>query len=329
MSSELPAPPTSSWINERPISWVHRVCFYFLRWGSIPKHVAIVMDGNRRYAKKKYVEKVEGHQRGFAKLSETLNWCLKLEVFEVTVYAFSIENFKRNKEEVDTLMDLAKTKFKGLIDEWRKLREHGVCIRIIGNMTLLPKDLCTLMLIAMLLTKDNKKGYLNIAFSYTGKDELANTSTSILQGLRKGDIKDIDVTEKFLDQCLYTYQSPHPEILIRTSGEIRLSDFLTWQGSNSYVHFDNVLWPEFSAWNFISAIFCYQHFANKAIKNLQNEPKYQSSPESKKFVDSVQKERMKILAELCNDNEHIDAEKFLSFTPEELYDYYKLYIHVE
>ncbi|MEE6526802.1 hypothetical protein FKM82_027672 [Ascaphus truei] len=120
----------------------------------MPKHVAFIMDGNRRYAQKCHVERQEGHSQGFEKLAETLRWCLNLGICEVTVYAFSIENFKRSAEEVEGLMELARQKFSRLLEERDKLEKHGVCIRVLGDLTLLPLDIQKLIAQAVLETRN-------------------------------------------------------------------------------------------------------------------------------------------------------------------------------
>uniref|UniRef100_A0A9L0J999 Alkyl transferase n=1 Tax=Equus asinus TaxID=9793 RepID=A0A9L0J999_EQUAS len=213
-----------SWIKEGELSLWERFCANIIKAGPMPKHIAFIMDGNRRYAKKCQVERQEGHSQGFNKLAETLRWCLNLGVLEVTVYAFSIENFKRSKSEVDGLMDLARQKFSRLMEEQEKLQKHGVCIRVLGDLHLLPLDLQELIAQAVQATKN----YNN------------------------------DVSESLLDKCLYTNHSPHPDILIRTSGEVRLSDFLLWQTSHSCLVFQPVLWPEYTFWNLCEAILQFQ-----------------------------------------------------------------------
>uniref|UniRef100_A0A673UYP9 Alkyl transferase n=1 Tax=Suricata suricatta TaxID=37032 RepID=A0A673UYP9_SURSU len=213
-----------SWIKEGELSLWERFCANIIKAGPMPKHIAFIMDGNRRYAKKCQVERQEGHSQGFNKLAETLRWCLNLGILEVTVYAFSIENFKRSKSEVDGLMDLARQKFSRLMEEQENLRKHGVCIRVLGDLHLLPLDLQELIAKAVQATKN----YNN------------------------------DVSESLLDKCLYTNHSPHPDILIRTSGEVRLSDFLLWQTSHSCLVFQPVLWPEYTFWNLFEAILQYQ-----------------------------------------------------------------------
>uniref|UniRef100_A0A8D1XBB4 Alkyl transferase n=1 Tax=Sus scrofa TaxID=9823 RepID=A0A8D1XBB4_PIG len=213
-----------SWIKEGELSFWERFCANIIKAGPMPKHIAFIMDGNRRYARKCQVERQEGHSQGFNKLAETLRWCLNLGVLEVTVYAFSIENFKRSKSEVDGLMDLARQKFSRLMEEQEKLQKHGVCIRVLGDLHLLPLDLQELIAQAVQATKNYNS----------------------------------DVSESLLDKCLYTNHSPHPDILIRTSGEVRLSDFLLWQTSHSCLVFQPVLWPEYTFWNLCEAILQFQ-----------------------------------------------------------------------
>lgn len=226
--------------------------------GPMPKHIAFIMDGNRRYARKCQVERQEGHSQGFNKLAETLRWCLNLGILEVTVYAFSIENFKRSKSEVDGLMDLARQKFGRLMEEQEKLQKHGVCIRVLGDLHLLPLDLQELIAQAVQATKNYNKCFLNVCFAYTSRHEISNAVREMAWGVEQGLLEPSDVSESLLDKCLYTNHSPHPDILIRTSGEVRLSDFLLWQTSHSCLVFQPVLWPEYAFWNLCEAILQYQ-----------------------------------------------------------------------
>ncbi|XP_012501362.1 PREDICTED: dehydrodolichyl diphosphate syntase complex subunit DHDDS [Propithecus coquereli] len=178
-------------------------------------------------------------ERFCANIIKTLRWCLNLGILEVTVYAFSIENFKRSKSEVDGLMDLARQKFTRLMEEQEKLQKHGVCIRVLGDLHLLPLDLQELIAQAIQATKN----YNN------------------------------DISESLLDKCLYTNHSPHPDILIRTSGEVRLSDFLLWQTSHSCLVFQPVLWPEYTFWNLFEAILQFQmnHSALQKARDMYAE----------------------------------------------------------
>lgn len=235
----------------------------------MPKHVAFIMDGNRRFARRQNMECLKGHMQGFNKLAETLRWCKHLDIQEVTVYAFSIENFKRTKDEVDGLMDLAREKFLKLLDERENLEKHGVCIRVLGDLNMLPLDLQQLIAKAVLTTKSHDKCFLNVCFSYTSRYEITNAVREMAWGVEQGLIKASDVSETLLSECLYSSNSPNPDLLIRTSGEVRLSDFLLWQTSHSCIVFQSVLWPEYSFWNLCDAILRYQ-LSYKSIQKARD-----------------------------------------------------------
>ncbi|XP_069751592.1 dehydrodolichyl diphosphate synthase complex subunit DHDDS isoform X2 [Narcine bancroftii] len=247
-----------AWIQEAELNFVERLCASILEVGPMPKHVAFIMDGNRRYAQKRQVEREQGHSQGFEKLAETLRWCLNLNIREVTVYAFSIENFKRSKEEVDGLMELARQKFTRLLEEQENLKKHGVCIRVLGNLTLLPVDIQELIAQAVLSTQSYNKCFLNVCFAYTSRHEITSAVCEMALGVEEGLLRPSDLSETLLSRCLYSSSSPDPDLLIRTSGEVRLSDFLLWQTSHSCLVFQPVLWPEYSFWNLCQAILQYQ-----------------------------------------------------------------------
>ncbi|XP_072465564.1 dehydrodolichyl diphosphate synthase complex subunit DHDDS isoform X2 [Notamacropus eugenii] len=247
-----------SWIREGELTLLERFCANIIKAGPMPRHIAFIMDGNRRYAQKCQVERQEGHTQGFNKLAETLRWCLNLGIREVTVYAFSIENFKRSKNEVDGLMELARQKFSRLMEEQEKLEKHGVCIRVLGDLQLLPLDLQELIAKAVQATRNYSKCFLNVCFAYTSRHEISNAVKEMAWGVEQGLLDPSDVSESLLDKCLYTNNSPNPDILIRTSGEVRLSDFLLWQTSHSCLVFQPILWPEYSFWNLCEAILQFQ-----------------------------------------------------------------------
>uniref|UniRef100_A0A3B3Z7M4 Alkyl transferase n=1 Tax=Periophthalmus magnuspinnatus TaxID=409849 RepID=A0A3B3Z7M4_9GOBI len=224
-----------SWIKEGELNFLERIAANILKAGPMPKHVAFIMDGNRRFARKKNMDRQEGHTQGFNKLAETLRWCKHLDIQEVTVYAFSIENFKRTKDEVDGLMELAKQKFLRLLEEMDNLKKHEVCIRVLGDLNMLPLDLQQIIAKAVVATKHHNN----------------------------------DISELLLSECLYSNNSPNPDLLIRTSGEVRLSDFLLWQTSHSCVVFQSVLWPEYTFWNLCEAIIQYQ-LNHKSIQKARD-----------------------------------------------------------
>ncbi|XP_076178285.1 dehydrodolichyl diphosphate synthase subunit isoform X1 [Ptiloglossa arizonensis] len=261
-----------SWIRDSTLSWFQLLAIKILKTGHIPKHVAFIMDGNRRYASKNGMQKIEGHTKGFDKFAETLQWCRDLGIQEVTFYAFSIENFKRKEEEVNGLFNLVEQKLQNLLSHKDKTKQHGICIRIIGNLSLLPQNIQELIAEAMIFTKDHTKAFLNIAFAYTSRDEITHAIKDVIEGVKCDDILLEDIDENLITNCLYTNGSPNPDLLIRTSGEVRFSDFLMWQISNTCIYFTNVLWPEFNVWEFLNAIFYYQ----RCYSDIQKIMKIQS-----------------------------------------------------
>ncbi|EEB13701.1 Dehydrodolichyl diphosphate synthase, putative [Pediculus humanus corporis] len=247
-----------SWILDTKLNPLQKLCINVIKTGYIPRHIAIIMDGNRRYANKNKVLKVEGHSRGFDKLTEVLRWCLDIGIIEVTVYAFSIENFKRSEDEVNQIMNLARRKFEKLLEEKDKLIKEGVNIRVIGDLSLLPHDLFQLISKAVYLTKDNTKVRLTVAFSYTGQNEICESIRCISKGVKEERLKLSDISMDLLGKSLYSENSDVPDLVIRTSGEVRISDFMLWQSSYSCYYFTSILWPEFTFWELLKAIFFYQ-----------------------------------------------------------------------
>jgi len=260
-----------TWIREEfSYSWLHRLCINVLKCGDLPKHVAFIMDGNRRYARQKNVQKIKGHSQGFDKLADTLQWCRTFGIKEVTVYAFSIENFNRPEEEVEALLDLAKEKFRQLIKEEDKLREHGVRVKVIGNVSYLPSDMQELIAEATHVTEDNSECTLNVAFSYTSREEIVQAVRQAATRVSLGHLMPNQVSEEVLERLLYTSHGSLPDLLIRTSGETRLSDFLLWQSSYSVTYFTEVLWPDFNLWYLMAGIFHYQRHSKAVLKARQD-----------------------------------------------------------
>lgn len=247
-----------TWIVEQDRTWAEWAALRILRVGPVPNHLAIIMDGNRRFARKEHKDALAGHTQGFHKLTEVLCWCRDLGINEVTAYAFSIENFKRSKQEVDGLMDLAAEKFAKLLEEKEKLEKHGVCIRVIGDLSLLPQRIKKLTGEAILATRHNTKCFLNLALAYTSRDEICSAMNELSRGVAEGQLMTSDISEELLEKCLHTRGSRDPDLLVRTSGEVRLSDFLLWQSGLSCLFFTKVLWPEFTIWHLFGAVFYYQ-----------------------------------------------------------------------
>jgi ditrans,polycis-polyprenyl diphosphate synthase len=268
-----------TWFIEDKRSYAQKLFGNIIKQGPIPKHVALIMDGNRRYARQNHIEQIEGHKSGFNKLGEALNWCFTMDIKECTVYAFSIENFKRPIEEVDELMKLAIEKFKNLLEERDKIKENQVCIRVFGDLSLLPKELQLLMAKIIDISKNNSRLYLNVCFVYTSREEILLACKEISEGTLNKRLELNDIDETLIDNCLCTSNSEQVDLLMRTSGEVRLSDFLLWQSSNSTLSFVNQLWPELNIWQFYFCILNYQlniklnNKKNKIISNNNNNDK--------------------------------------------------------
>jgi di-trans,poly-cis-decaprenylcistransferase len=202
------------------------------------KHIAIIMDGNRRWAKEKHLPSAMGHQKGVDSLRSTMRLFDQFGIKYLTVYAFSTENWNRKKEEVEFLMGLlAKT----LLNELDDMHKENVRIRFLGDLTKLSKNLVDIVKNAENKTKDNTGVNLNIAFNYGSRDEITNALKAIVQ---EG-LKSEDITEETVSNHLYTKDIPDPDLLIRTGGEKRISNYLLWQLAYSEIYVTDAYWPEF------------------------------------------------------------------------------------
>lgn len=223
---------------------------------NIPKHIAIIMDGNGRWAKKRKLPRTMGHKAGVETIRKIVREAQDIGVKYLTLYAFSTENWKRPQEEVSALMKLL---IQYLKSELGELNRNGVSIRISGDITKLPKEAQSEIEEAIIKTKDNTGIVLNIAFNYGGRDEIIRAVKLIGKDLldSKFDLDTID--EKVFESYLYTANMPDPDLIIRPSGEKRISNFLLWQCAYSEFCYSNIFWPDFTEKNLHEAIFEYQN----------------------------------------------------------------------
>ena len=228
--------------------------------GPIPKHVAFIMDGNRRFARDRGWNVADGHRSGYDKLEETLRWCCELGVHGVTVYAFSIENFKRSAEEVGALMSLTTEKLRKMSEEDNLIQKRGVRVRIVGDLSRVSDELRTAMRHVMRMTQGNSKHTLTVCFSYTSRNEIASSVRRLADACADGRLEPDDVSTDLIERCLLTstVALPPVDFIVRTSGERRLSDFLLWQSASCAVAFTHVLWPELSLLRFLSLLLRFQ-----------------------------------------------------------------------
>ncbi|NPC92605.1 isoprenyl transferase [Bacillus sp. WMMC1349] len=223
--------------------------------GEIPEHIAIIMDGNGRWARKRAMPRIAGHHEGMKVVRETTKLASGLGVKALTLYAFSTENWKRPKLEVDFLMKLPEEFLNTYLPE---LVEEDVQVRITGDREGLPPHTIRAVEKAVSDTKNNQGLILNFALNYGGRAEIANAAKKIAEDAKKGVIKVEEIDENLFSDYLMTETLQDPDLLIRTSGEIRLSNFMLWQLAYSEFLFTDVLWPDFKEAHFLQAIGEYQ-----------------------------------------------------------------------
>lgn len=210
----------------------------------IPNHIAIIMDGNRRWAKKRHLPTNLGHKEGAQRLEDIAEYCSKLGVKYLTVYAFSTENWRRSEEEVNYLMDLLADSITDFDKRFKG--QHGR-IKLIGDINGLPQRLQDGIRHIEETTKDSKDGTtVNVAINYGGRPEIVNATKQIVEDYKNGKIASLDdINEELVSNYMYTKGDPDPDLIIRTGGDIRMSNFLTWQGVYSEFLFTDCLWPDF------------------------------------------------------------------------------------
>lgn len=223
--------------------------------GEIPVHIAVIMDGNGRWAKKRGLPRVAGHKMGVDSVRDTVEACAQLGVKYLTLYTFSTENWNRPHEEVSTLMRLL---VRSLKDETDELHENDIRLTTIGDITTLPGEVQRQLKDAIEKTRNNKRMTLNLALSYSGRWELLKAVKSIVQEAREGKITPEDINETCIAGFLTTKDIPDPDLLIRTSGEFRVSNFLLWQIAYTEFYISEAYWPDFRRKHLYEAIKVFQ-----------------------------------------------------------------------
>jgi undecaprenyl diphosphate synthase len=221
---------------------------------SLPSHIAIIMDGNGRWAQSRKLPRVEGHRAGIASVRETVETCARLDLPVLTLYAFSVENWKRPRSEVDMLMKLLK---QYLRRELSTLMDNNIRFRVIGRMSELSPDVVSELETGMEQTRNNTGLLFNIALNYSGRAEIVDACRAIVrEALQQG--KEPKLDEEIFSKYLFTTGQPDPDLLIRTSGELRISNFLLWQVAYAEIWVTDTLWPDFRKGDLLEAIIDYQ-----------------------------------------------------------------------
>lgn len=220
----------------------------------VPRHIAVIMDGNGRWAKRQGLPRIKGHEAGAESVRAIVRGCSEAGVKYLTLYAFSVENWVRPKDEISGLMGLLRT---FLENNEKELHENEIRLRIIGRMNDLPKMIQRGLRRAMKATQDYTAGQLILALSYGGRAELVDAMKSIAHGVKSGTIDPDAITDETIAAHLYAPDVPDPDLMIRTSGEMRLSNFLLWQLSYAELYVTDVLWPDFREEHLHAAIEAY------------------------------------------------------------------------
>jgi len=226
-----------------------------IRKDKLPRHIAIIMDGNGRWAEKKSLNRIVGHRKGIEVAREVIRCCRELGIQVLTLYAFSTENWNRPKREVKALMTLLK---RFLRAEGKELIQNNIRLNTIGNIADLPKDVSEVLKEFMLETKNNTGMILNAALSYSGRNEIIQAIKKIIRYVQQGKLTPHQINEEVFSHCLFTDGLPDPDLLIRTSGELRISNFLLWQMAYTEIYVTNILWPDFTKKDLLDAIEDYQ-----------------------------------------------------------------------
>jgi len=221
----------------------------------LPRHIAIIMDGNGRWARLKGKTRIEGHAAGVDSVRDVVEACAQLGISYLTLFTFSTENWKRPEKEVSALMQLL---IRVLRKETRELHDNNIRLNVIGNLNLLPEQIRHVLRETMELTKNNNRLVLSIALSYSGKWDIVQACRSIAFDIQNGRLEANDIDEQLFNARLSTASIPDPELLIRTSGEFRISNFMLWQSAYTEIYFTNTYWPDFRRSQLYEAIRDFQ-----------------------------------------------------------------------
>jgi tritrans,polycis-undecaprenyl-diphosphate synthase [geranylgeranyl-diphosphate specific] len=231
-----------------------------IKSGAKPEHIAIILDGNRRWAAGRALNPSSGHEKGAERVEKLIDWCLRLKVKSITLYAFSTENFSRSREEVAEIMRIAGDNLRKILTEQRVHRDR-IRVKVIGRINLLPEDLQQIIHNVEKTTQDYDDHFLNFAFAYGGRAEIVDAAKKIAEEVHLGKLSPENVDEATFEQYLYTAHLPKQDadLIIRTSGEERLSGFLLWQSAYSELCFLDVYWPDFRLIDLLRAVRTFQN----------------------------------------------------------------------
>ena len=240
-----------------PMSTTGNVQLTDIEADRLPRHIAVIMDGNGRWAQRQQLPRIEGHRMGVASVRRTVEECARLGIEQLTLYCLSSENWKRPQQELDFLMHLLE---QYMIEERRTIMENEIQVHVIGRRDGIPEQTWTQMETTIRMSADNQKTRLCLAINYGGRAEIVDAVQELARQVKTGELAPGEITEDLISQSLYTAQMPEPDLLIRTAGEMRISNFLLWQISYAELWITQKCWPEFMEDDLHQAI---QTFVNR------------------------------------------------------------------
>jgi len=252
-----PPPYLSSILADALRETTERRLLDLVREDPVPRHLGLIMDGNRRFARDHGLIIEEGHLKGKEKLEELLNWCLEVGIRILTVYALSTENLNRPAEEVSQLMDMFAEAFRDISTDPR-VHKHHIHVAAIGNRAVLRQDVVDAIDLAERSTKDYSDYFYNVAIAYGGREEIVQAIRRLATQVSAGTLKPEEIDDRKVSENLYTANLPDPDLVLRTSGEERISNFLLWQVAYAELYFSDVLWPGLTKTDFLRAIRAFQ-----------------------------------------------------------------------
>jgi len=256
-TAETPAPYLSQIVGEKLRDLQERRLLELVKAEAVPKHLAIIMDGNRRFATEHGLGVQTGHERGRDTLEELLDWCLEIGIRILTVYALSTENFSRPTDELEGLMDLFDKSLRDIATDER-VHRNQIRVRVIGNRSALPARVQDAIAIAEKATAGYSAYQYNVALAYGGRDEIVQAIRSLAEEVRAGHLEPSAIDHEAVARHLYTADLPDPDLIFRTSGEERISNFLLWQSAYAELYFSDVYWPGLTRLEFLRAIRSFQ-----------------------------------------------------------------------
>ncbi|XP_065221677.1 isoprenyl transferase-like [Planococcus citri] len=299
------------------------LCAKIIKRDKVPRHVAFVADGARRFGKKYNIPVQENHEIGlFGVMWQVIDWCVLLGIREYSILMYSFGNYNRPKDEVQHWVVVLKIWLFKCIMNWKTLEEKGIKFNFYGKLELIPEEINALMGMLYLMTRNNTKCVVNMAMGYTGRHEMSKVAFELYQAIQAGIIEDDHLTEELFTESLFAIENRNVDLLIRTSGYKRISDFLSWQAAGAIQYYSDVLWPEFSTMDFLKAVLYYQMHRKPAKNRDRNFPEQTSN-----FLTKSKDEKRNYLLKYCFEMGFLptkDLSEMYSIDNEQLYRCFKI-----